>query len=62
MDAIDAAAAVTRLTRSPQVRPDARRLTEIICDSTDRLIEALAALEKRTRASGARGTGQSAGA
>ena len=46
MDAIDAAAAVTRLYKIKQVRPGARRLTEIICDSTDRLAEALAVLEK----------------
>jgi uncharacterized protein Yka (UPF0111/DUF47 family) len=46
MDAIDAAAAVTRLYRIKQVRPGARRLTEIISDSTDRLAEALAVLEK----------------
>ena len=45
MDAIDAAAAVTRLYRITHVRPGARRLTEIICDSTDRLVEALGALE-----------------
>ena len=48
MDAIDAAAAVTRLYKIAQVRPGARRLTEIIVDSTDRLCEALAALEKQT--------------
>jgi uncharacterized protein Yka (UPF0111/DUF47 family) len=46
MDAIDAAAAVTRLYKIKQVRPGARRLTEIICDSTDRLAEALAVLEE----------------
>jgi uncharacterized protein Yka (UPF0111/DUF47 family) len=46
MDAIDAAAAVTRLYKIKQVRPGARRLTEIISDSTDRLAEALAVLEK----------------
>jgi len=46
MDAIDAAAAVTRLYKIKQVRPGARRLTEIICESTDRLAEALAVLEK----------------
>jgi predicted phosphate transport protein (TIGR00153 family) len=46
MDAIDAAAAVTRLYKITQVRPGARRLTEIICESTDRLVEALGALEK----------------
>jgi uncharacterized protein len=47
MDAIDAAAAVTRLYRITHVRPGARRLTEIISDSTDRLCEALAVLEKQ---------------
>jgi uncharacterized protein len=46
MDAIDAAAAVTRLYKIKQVRPGARRLTEIISDATDRLAEALAVLEK----------------
>ena len=48
MDAIDAAAAVTRLYKITHVRPGARRLTEIICESTDRLVEALGALEKGT--------------
>ena len=48
MDAIDAAAAVTRLYKIPHVRPGARRLAEIICESADRITEALAALEKRT--------------
>ena len=48
MDAIDAAAAVTRLYKITHVRPGARRLTEIICDSTDRLVAALGALEKGT--------------
>src|SRR6187397_3558287 len=47
MDAIDAAAAVTRLYKITRVRPGARRLTEIIVDATDRLCEALAALEKQ---------------
>jgi uncharacterized protein Yka (UPF0111/DUF47 family) len=37
---------VTRLYKITQVRPGARRLTEIICESTDRLVEALGALEK----------------
>jgi predicted phosphate transport protein (TIGR00153 family) len=46
MDAIDAAAAVTRLYKITHVRAGARRLTQIICDSTDRLVEALGALEK----------------
>ena len=48
MDAIDAAAAVTRLYKITQVRSGARRLTEIVCDSTDRLVEAMGALEKGT--------------
>jgi uncharacterized protein len=48
MDAIDAAAAVTRLYKITHVRPGARRLTEIVCDSTDRLAEAFTALEKKT--------------
>ena len=48
MDAIDAAAAVTRLYKITVVRPGARRLAEIICEASDRISEALAALEKRT--------------
>ena len=48
MDAIDAAAAVTRLYKIPQVRKGARRLAEIVCESMDRITEALLALEKRT--------------
>jgi predicted phosphate transport protein (TIGR00153 family) len=48
MDAIDAAAAVTRLYKITRLRPGARRLAEIISESTDRICEALAALEKRT--------------
>ena len=47
MDAIDAAAAVMRLYKIPHVRPGARRLAEIVCESMDRITEALAALEKR---------------
>jgi predicted phosphate transport protein (TIGR00153 family) len=47
MDAIDAAAAVMRLYKITQVRQGARRLAEIVCDSMDRITEALAALEKR---------------
>ena len=47
MDAIDAAAAVSRLYKITHVRPGAKRLAEIICDSTDRITEALAALEER---------------
>ncbi|HTM05286.1 MAG TPA: DUF47 family protein [Vicinamibacterales bacterium] len=47
MDAIDAAAAVMRLYKIQQVRQGARRLAEIVCDSMDRITEALGALEKR---------------
>jgi predicted phosphate transport protein (TIGR00153 family) len=47
MDAIDAVAAVVRLYKITQVRPGARRLAEIIIESTDRITEALADLEKR---------------
>jgi len=49
MDAIDAAAAVVRLYRITQVRVAARRLAEIICDSTDRITEALSVLEKQSQ-------------
>ena len=47
MDAIDAAAAVSRLYKINHVRTGARRLAEIICESTDRITEALQALEDR---------------
>jgi uncharacterized protein Yka (UPF0111/DUF47 family) len=47
MDAIDAAAAVSRLYKITHVRAGARRLAEIIVESTDRITEALAALEER---------------
>src|SRR4030095_4708530 len=47
MDAIDAAAAVSRLYKISHVRPGAKRLADIICDSTDRITEALQALEER---------------
>jgi predicted phosphate transport protein (TIGR00153 family) len=47
MDAIDAAAAVSRLYKITHVRPGAKRLADIICDSTDRITEALQALEER---------------
>ena len=47
MDAIDAVAAVIRLYRITEVRPGARRLANVICDSVDRITEAIAALEKR---------------
>ena len=47
MDAVDAAAAVSRLYKITHVRPGAKRLAEIICESTDRITEALQALEER---------------
>jgi hypothetical protein len=47
MDAIDAAGAVTRLYKIASVRPGALRLADIVCESMDRITEALAALEKR---------------
>jgi predicted phosphate transport protein (TIGR00153 family) len=48
MDAIDAAASVMRLYKITDVRPGARRLADIICDSLDRMAEAIGALDKRT--------------
>ena len=48
MDAIDAAASVTKLYKITEVRNGARRLADIICDSMDRLEEAVKALDKRT--------------
>jgi uncharacterized protein Yka (UPF0111/DUF47 family) len=47
MDAIDAAAAVSRLYKINHVRAGAKRLAEIIVESTDRITEALQALEDR---------------
>jgi uncharacterized protein len=47
MDAIDAAAAVMRLYKITHARPGARRLAELVCESMDRVTEALGALEKR---------------
>jgi predicted phosphate transport protein (TIGR00153 family) len=47
MDAIDGASAVVRLYKIAEVRPGARRLADIICDSMDRITEALELLEKR---------------
>jgi uncharacterized protein len=47
MDAIDAAAAVTRLYKITRVRAGARHLAAIIVDSTDRITEALMLLDKR---------------
>ena len=48
MDAIDATAAIVRLYQIEFVRPDARILTRIIMDSTDQIVTALQALEKKT--------------
>ena len=47
MDAIDAVAAVVRLYKIARIRSGARRLADIVVESSDRLIEALGALEKR---------------
>jgi predicted phosphate transport protein (TIGR00153 family) len=47
MDAIDAAAAVTRLYKIVHPRAGARRLAELVCESMDRITEALGALERR---------------
>jgi uncharacterized protein Yka (UPF0111/DUF47 family) len=49
MDAIDAGAAVVRLYKISHVRVAARRLADIICDSTDRITEALNVLEKQSQ-------------
>jgi len=47
MDAIDAAAAVMRLYKIERARPGACRLADLVCESMDRICEALAALERR---------------
>jgi predicted phosphate transport protein (TIGR00153 family) len=47
MDAIDATAAVMRLYKITRARTGARRLAELVCESMDRICEALAALERR---------------
>ena len=47
MDAIDASAAVVRLYSIERVRPDARELARIIKASTDEMVKALKALERR---------------
>ena len=41
MDAIDAVAAITRLYKITYVRNGARRLVDIVCDSVDRVAEAV---------------------
>lgn len=48
IDAIDAAAAVIKLYKIAEVRPGARRLADIIAESTDLIADAVARLEKRT--------------
>jgi predicted phosphate transport protein (TIGR00153 family) len=47
MDAIDAAAAVTKLYKVTEARFGARRLAEIVADATDLVAQAVAALEKK---------------
>jgi uncharacterized protein len=47
MDAIDDSAAVVRLYSIERVRPDARELVRIIKASTDEMVKALRALERR---------------
>jgi len=47
MDAIDASASVVRLYSIERVRPDARELARIIKTSTDEMVKALKALERR---------------
>ena len=47
MDAIDAAASVTRLYKIDHIRPGARRLADIVCESMDRITEALGKLDKQ---------------
>ena len=47
MDAIDDSAAVVRLDSIERVRPDARELARIIKASTDEMVKALKALERR---------------
>ena len=47
MDAIDAAAAVTKLYKVSEPRAGARRLADIIADSTDLIAEATRALDRR---------------
>ena len=47
MDAIDASAAVVRLYQIEHVRPDARELARLVKTSTDQMVLALKALERR---------------
>lgn len=48
MDAIDASAAIIRLYHIKIVRPDARELGRIIFASTEQVVKAMKALERRT--------------
>ena len=50
MDAIDAAAAVVRLYKIQNVRAGARRLADIIVESTDLICDGMKALEKDSKA------------
>jgi predicted phosphate transport protein (TIGR00153 family) len=47
MDAIDASAAIVRLYQIERVRPDAQELARIIVDSTEQVVKAMKALERR---------------
>jgi predicted phosphate transport protein (TIGR00153 family) len=47
MDAIDASASIVRLYQIEKVRPDARELGRIIVASTEQVVRAMKALEKR---------------
>lgn len=47
MDAIDASATIVRLYGIDRVRPDARELTRIILQSTEQVVKAMKALERR---------------
>jgi predicted phosphate transport protein (TIGR00153 family) len=47
MDAIDASAAIVRLYQIEHVRPDARELARIIMASSEQVVKALKALERR---------------
>src|SRR5688500_16985918 len=47
MDAIDAAAAVTKLYKVTHARTGTRRLAEIVSDAADRIAEAMRALERK---------------
>jgi hypothetical protein len=47
MDAIDASATILKLYHIDSVRPGARELARLVLDSTDQLVDAVKALEKR---------------